>query len=77
MYNTFSFFVVVFLNHMDHYSARTTSHIQNKATALHERNTEFTCVGRNASPWVRGDKESKGANRLRSKRLRIELVTRP
>ena len=31
-------------NHMDRYSARITSHIQNKETATYERNTELTCV---------------------------------
>ena len=46
---------------MDHYSARLTSHVQNKESATHERNTELTCVGRSASPGVRGDQESKGA----------------
>ena len=29
---------------MGRYSARITSHIQNKETATHERNTELTCV---------------------------------
>ena len=46
---------------MDHYSARTTSHVQNKESATHERNTELTCVGRSARPGVRDDQESKGA----------------
>ena len=59
---------------MDHYSARTTSHVQNKESATYERNTELTCVGRSASPGVRGDKGSKGANWLRSKWPRIELT---
>ena len=29
---------------MDRYSARIKSHIQNKETATHERNTELICV---------------------------------
>ena len=57
VYNTFRF-----KKNMDRYSARTTSHIQNKETVTHERNTELTYVGRSASSGVRGDIESKGAN---------------
>ena len=46
--------------HMDHYFARTTSHVQNKES--HERNTELTCVGRSASLGLQGYQESKCAN---------------
>ena len=46
-------------NHMDHYSARTTSNVQNKESATHERNTELTCVGRSASPGCEVTKNQK------------------
>ena len=43
--NIFKYIMLLGLkNHMDRYSARITSHIQNKETATHERNTELTCV---------------------------------
>ena len=32
------------VNDQPRYSARITSHVQNKETATHERNTELTCV---------------------------------
>ena len=44
---------------MHRYSARTTSHIQNKETATHERNTELLCVGGSASPGCEGTKNQK------------------
>ena len=54
--------------HMDRDSAWTTSHIQNKETATHERNAKFelTCVGRGASP--------RGARWPRIKRCELTKV---